>query len=131
MDGREYDDLVRDVAARIIQTYWRRHTPHGHVLNRVGSCDRVLAPRMNPPLRPQQLAGRSCHTPEPSATRGKLHLSQSLTCVTGFQAACQDACAFTSQVVMTCQGHHSGEFFHVTAMKVSTRRLQLGEKSAF
>lgn len=66
-DG-EYDELVRDVAARIIQTYWGRYKARRRTFSRPRSSDRVLAPRMDPPLRPRQFNGPACHTPEPSGT---------------------------------------------------------------
>lgn len=97
MDGPEYDELVRDVAARIIQTYWRRCKSR---VTTVRGVDHVLAPRMDPPLRPQPLSTRTCRTPEPSITRGALLLShQLLSGIIGCPGVCRCACAFTHQVL--------------------------------
>ena len=97
MDGPEYDELVRDVAARIIQSYWRQCKSR---VTTVRGVDHVLAPRMDPPLRPQPLSTRTCHTPEPSITRGALLLShQFLSDIIGCPGVCRSACAFTHQVL--------------------------------
>lgn len=75
VDSPEYDELVRDVAARIIQTYWRRCQARLLTMHIVRSSDGVLIPRMDPSSRPRQNNSTRCHTPESSTKSGMILLS--------------------------------------------------------
>jgi hypothetical protein len=87
--GPEYDELMRDVAARIIQTYWGRYKKHLPTMNRTKTSEHVLASRLDPQSRAGQLHRTACYTPEPNTkfsmqlaslmfTDSRCHLSSNL-----------------------------------------------------
>jgi hypothetical protein len=69
LESPEYGELVRDVATRIIQTYWRQFKARTATMNRRSNTGSVLTPRMDVPLQATEFNG-TCHSPASSIKSG-------------------------------------------------------------